>query len=87
MRTIWPTIPQVYLIKLAATLEEEIHTFNRDIYREGEPPRALYILKEGNIDIIKEIEEKKHLIKSECLSLAKTNKKLFVVREADEDKS
>ena len=44
MRSIWPTIPHVYMIKLAATLEEEVYTFNRDIYKEKEPPRNMYLI-------------------------------------------
>lgn len=79
MRKIWPTVPQVYLIKLAATLELETHAFNRDIFKEGENTKAMYILKDGQIDIIKDIVEKKYLIKSESMSLAKGTKKTFIV--------
>ena len=68
------------MIKMAATLEEETYTFNRDIFREGDTTKSMYILIEGAIDIIKDISEKKYLIKQETMSLAKSTRKTFVVR-------
>jgi len=73
-------INHVYLVKLVALMNEEVHNYNQYVYKEGDTPNGMYILVSGEIHIIKEIEEKKYLIKTDTRSIASGVKRKYLVK-------
>ena len=76
----FPMTHGTHLIKIASSIKEKIFDFNTYIYKEGDKTTGIHFLISGEVDLVRQIETRKHLLKGCKLSIAQKETKNIVVR-------